>query len=288
MILTQLPVTKRANGMLNTNSRCLLQLIIWFSVFLTAIAVQNSYATTDEEALAKALFDESNKARKENGLIVLIEDMQLSVVGRTHSQDMMTRNYQSHYSPEGEGPDGRVRRLYPELLGSIGENIGGTEVINGSLDPIDKLAHDIVVAWLNSPEHRKNLLNSSFTHMGMGVAVKGESFIATQVLSEEFIVLSEPLPARVQSGSALLIKGSLRGQWISHDLDVFLILPNSKEQVLISETKALLGLVPLPVDMMDQKNFSVLAVFNHGTGVYQIGFGQSGEAYFPIGKIDVK
>ena len=244
-------------------------------------------AAVDADELAQAIFNETNRMRKENGRTELVDDAKLAFVAQAHSNDMMARNYKSHYNPEGEGPADRVRRLYPELLGDVGENLLGMEVENGELAPISELAKQTVEEWMNSPEHRENLLNPVFTHMAVAVSTRGESFLATQLLSREYIVLEKPLPKVANKNDVLEVTGGVQPAWDPSKLTVFLVLPNSKEEVKISGTQVSVGTAPLQ-PVVQGRNFTVDVEFNHGMGKYRIGFGQKGREYYPMGEIEVR
>lgn len=251
------------------------------------IVVSPVIATIDATELAQEILDEANRVRVENGRTALVDDARLEFVAQAHSDDMMARNYKSHYNPEGEGPADRVHRLYPEMLGDVGENLLGIEVENGVLAPVPALAKETVQEWMNSPEHRENLLNPIFTHMAVAVSTRGESFLATQLLSREYIVLEQPLPKAASENAVLEIKGEVQPAWDPSKLTVFLVLPNLKEEVKISETQVSVGTVPVDPTMRGS-NFVVEMRFNHGKGTYRIGFGQKGREYFPMGEISVK
>jgi len=249
--------------------------------------VSSVIATVDADELAQAIFDEANHVRKENGRTALVDDARLISVAQAHSDDMMARNYKSHYNPEGEGPADRVHRLYPELLGDVGENLLGMAIENGLLDPVPVLAKETVGEWMNSPEHRENLLNPVFTHMAVAVSTKGESFMATQLLSHEYIVLERPLPKTAKENDVLEIKGAVQPAWDSSKFTVFLVLPNPKEEVRISNTQVSVGTEPLKPEVQG-RNFVVMVEFNHGKGTYRIGFGQKGREYYPMGSVEVR
>ncbi len=244
-------------------------------------------AAVDADALAQAIFNQANRVRQENGRAVLVDDTNLESVAQAHSDDMMARNYKSHYNPEGEGPADRVHRLYPQMLGDVGENLLGMEIVNGELDPIAELAQQTVKEWMNSPEHRENLLNPIFTHMAVAVSARGESFLATQLLSREYIVLDQVLPKVAGENTVLEIQGEVRPAWDPLKLTVFLILPNPREEVKISETQVSVGTAPV-IPTMQGRNFVVSVEFNHGKGVYRIGFGQKGREYYPMGEIELR
>jgi len=45
----------------------------------------------------------------------------------------------------------------------------------------DNIAVQLIEEWMESPEHRANILNPGFTKMGVGVVVKGRYVYATQI-----------------------------------------------------------------------------------------------------------
>jgi uncharacterized protein YkwD len=86
-------------------------------------------------------------------------------VAYKHSLDMETRNYFSHYSPEGDGPGDRLDKAGISYSG-WGENIAagypsGDDVFNG---------------WFNSPGHKANMENPNWTHHGVGLAEGGGTY----------------------------------------------------------------------------------------------------------------
>ncbi len=57
--------------------------------------------------LEKQIHSLTNQYRTQNGLMVLTWDDKLSNIARSHSQDMASRDYFSHDSPEGQDPTDR-------------------------------------------------------------------------------------------------------------------------------------------------------------------------------------
>ncbi len=107
-----------------------------------------------------------NTIRAYRNLPVLVMDEQLRRVARRHSQDMRSRRYFDHKSPEGLLPWDRARAARIEFS-AVGENIA----LNvGTDDP----AGYAVKGWLDSPAHRAILLDEDeygWTHTGVGVAI---------------------------------------------------------------------------------------------------------------------
>jgi uncharacterized protein YkwD len=78
---------------------------------------------------------------------------------------MVARDYFEHTAPGGQTAVARILSsgFVPEGSGySVGENIAyGTGVLG--------TPREIVKAWMHSPEHRSNILDSAYRSEGMGV-----------------------------------------------------------------------------------------------------------------------
>lgn len=92
----------------------------------------------------------------------------LRCAARVHSQDMATRGYFSHDTPEGVSPFERMNMAGYEYS-AAGENIA-----SGYQTP-----QDVVQGWLDSPGHCNNMMNGGFTEIGVGY--HGEGVMWTQV-----------------------------------------------------------------------------------------------------------
>ena len=103
-----------------------------------------------------------NEIRVNNGLKPLIHDWQLSRVARYKSQDMQKNNYFSHTSPTYGSPFNMMNNF------GISYRTAGENIAKGYATP-----KAVVDAWMNSPGHRANILNSSYTHIGVGYVASG-------------------------------------------------------------------------------------------------------------------
>ena len=103
-----------------------------------------------------------NEIRVKNGLKPLTQDWQLSRVARYKSQDMKDNGYFSHISPTYGSPF-QMMKSFGISYRSAGENIA-----KGYATP-----KAVVDGWMNSSGHRANILNSSFTHIGVGYVAGG-------------------------------------------------------------------------------------------------------------------
>lgn len=103
-----------------------------------------------------------NEIRVQNGLKKLTEDWELSRVARYKSQDMKDNNYFSHTSPV-YGTPFQMMKSFGISYKTAGENIAKGQ----------KTPQAVVNAWMNSSGHRANILNSSYTKIGVGYVANG-------------------------------------------------------------------------------------------------------------------
>ena len=129
--------------------------------------------------LENQLLAETNKVRRQAGLKELKFDPQLALAARHHAQEMSQLNYFSHQSPTpaSKTPAMRLARAGSAVV-SMGENL--------ALVHQENVAGSAINGWMNSPGHRKNLLNPNFSHVGFGTATNNHGMeIVVQVLADE-------------------------------------------------------------------------------------------------------
>ncbi|MGB9880873.1 MAG: CAP domain-containing protein [Anaerolineae bacterium] len=112
----------------------------------------------------KRIVELINAEREKAGLNKLLVDPVLTEVARDRGRDMITRDYYSHYTPEGEGVwDWLGKRGYTYV--HVAENLSG-----GRESP--EVYHH---GFMNSQGHRDNILRPGLTHVGVGV-VRGLAY----------------------------------------------------------------------------------------------------------------
>lgn len=102
-----------------------------------------------------------NQERQKLGLSELVVDSKLIKVARDHAYDMWNRKYFSHYSPDGENVADRLKENDIKYIYAA-ENL--------ALAPTLQIAHQ---GLMDSDGHRKNILDSNFTKIGIGVVSNG-------------------------------------------------------------------------------------------------------------------
>jgi hypothetical protein len=100
----------------------------------------------------------TNQVREQYGLAPLKENPLLDEAAQAKAADMFKNNYFAHFSPTGISP-----WFWIDSSGYdyhyAGENL--------AMNFID--SQEVVKAWLNSPSHRENLLNSHYQDIGIAV-----------------------------------------------------------------------------------------------------------------------
>ncbi len=116
-----------------------------------------------------------NAERAKEGISPLAAEVTLAGIARAHSADMLTNNYFDHTSKSGCNAGCRLDKA-SYAWKSYGENI---HWMSGYTLSAAETANKIVQAWMNSSGHRANILKSTFTNVGVGIAVEGTKIYTT-------------------------------------------------------------------------------------------------------------
>jgi uncharacterized protein YkwD len=127
------------------------------------------HRTASTQALETDVLADMNAVRAAHGLRPLTLSARLSAAARQHTVEMARRGYFEHSSANGTSFDNRIARFYPVgqyRYWAVGENL-----LYSSPD-VD--APDAVKMWMQSPEHRANILRKSWREVGLS-AVHSDS-----------------------------------------------------------------------------------------------------------------
>ena len=109
--------------------------------------------------MAKEVVSLTNAQRKSAGLNALKSSGQLTMLAQLKAEDMAKNGYFSHTSPTyGSAFD--MMKAYGVSYKTAGENIAKGQ----------KSAQSVINGWMGSSGHRANILNSSYTEIGVGYA----------------------------------------------------------------------------------------------------------------------
>ncbi len=107
-----------------------------------------------------------NRERAEHGVAPLVANPRLEEAAESHCAELISDDYFAHISPSGETPVDRIRGTGyipgPSDGWVIGENLAW-----GTYDLSTPAA--IVAAWIASPGHLANILESQYTETGVGI-----------------------------------------------------------------------------------------------------------------------
>ncbi len=106
-----------------------------------------------------ALLAGTNQQRSGNGLSGLAINGQLNQAAQAKANDMSSRNYWSHNTPEGNPP-----WVFFDAAG-YSYSRAGENLAYGFLT-----SDETITGWMNSPSHRENVLNTGYTEVGFGFA----------------------------------------------------------------------------------------------------------------------
>ncbi len=110
-----------------------------------------------------------NKERQAAGCRPLAENTALNRAAQRHADDMFSRGYFSHVSLDGTQLMQRVQNA-----GFTG-NMVAENIAKGQ-----KSSQDVMHSWMNSPGHRANILNCSYTFIGIGIGGSAHPLIWVQ------------------------------------------------------------------------------------------------------------
>lgn len=151
---------------------------------------------------ASVLVDQTNNERQAQALSTLKTNPILERAAQLKVEDMVTRGYFSHNSPDGKTPWYWFEKAGYNYA-AAGENL--------AVNFVD--SQDVTNAWMQSPSHRANIMSGNYTEIGIAVMsgmYKGrEAIFVVQEFgrpsvvaqetpltpSEPIVVLSAPSPA---------------------------------------------------------------------------------------------
>jgi uncharacterized protein YkwD len=127
---------------------------------VTASQAMSSDPDGDVQRQARDLV---NRERRRAGCDDVTVDRRLIVAANRHAADMARRGYFAHEDPNGDRAGERVAAAGYEWS-RFGENIARGQ------DSV----YEVVDGWMNSPEHRENILDCRLHQVGVGLAFSAD------------------------------------------------------------------------------------------------------------------
>lgn len=176
------------------------------------------------EITVQKVIDQTNKKRQELGLTPLKYNSLLSQSATKKAQDMFTNNYWAHTSPTGTTPWDFIKSIGYKYS-AAGENLARDFYDTDSL----------IKAWMNSPTHRDNIVNSKYQEIGIGVVNGTLGGVKTTLVVQHF---GTPLIAVLPESQEKIPEKKLEKQEevITPEIPEVISLPQTPE-VLAQEKK---------------------------------------------------
>jgi uncharacterized protein YkwD len=132
-------------------------------VFLFAVPEAEHFARTtgglrDPERVRAEMLAEVNALRRKAGAPELRMNSALQKAAQAHAQDMLDRDFFAHKSPGNTTVRERATKAGYKWR-NIGENIAEGQ----------RSVDEVVTTWMDSPGHRRNMLEPKFRELGIGL-----------------------------------------------------------------------------------------------------------------------
>lgn len=137
----------------------LVSIVALFMVLVSPVRSTGSVLSSSTNITQERLLQETNKVRADKSASALSSNAQLQAAAQAKADDMTTRNYWSHQTPDGKDP------WYFIVQNGYAYTKAGENLAYGFDD-----ASQVTNGWLNSPSHRKNMLDNAYKEVGFGIA----------------------------------------------------------------------------------------------------------------------
>lgn len=135
------------------------------TAMVTPSVTDGHYTIGSPSAQEQEAYNYLTEDRNKNGRSTLELDPTLCYLARMKSQDMLTNGYFAHTSPTlGSASD--MLKNFGYAFSSVGENIAHHASVEKS--------H---AAFLSSEGHRRNMMSTSWTKVGIGVATDSNGYV---------------------------------------------------------------------------------------------------------------
>lgn len=150
--------------------------------FATRMGSKAPGGTTYRADLEGQLLAGINRFRVSKGKKPLAASNTFRMAARAHAADMALNNFVGHRSSHGEEFSSRMSALLGGgmmmTMPHLAENAARDSKAEGGTG---ERAQRLVQQWIDSPPHRKAMINGSFKHVSTGVVERGGKAYAVQI-----------------------------------------------------------------------------------------------------------
>jgi hypothetical protein len=147
-----------------SNKNSLIFSLFIFALFIFSMNIQTvvlglSKYSNLAAILSTSLIEMTNQERSNIALNTLTENELLNQAAQLKAEDMASKGYFAHTSPEGKRPHHWLQDVGYKYQ-YAGENLA----VNFAT------SKDVTVAWMNSPTHKANIIKPVYKDIGIGIA----------------------------------------------------------------------------------------------------------------------
>lgn len=204
----------------------ILVLTFGFSVF-QALLIRSSVEFT-AAVVPGVLVDLANKDREAEGLSDLTVNPVLEEAARMKAEHMAENEYFAHTSPDGLNPWYWFYRAGYNFV-NAGENLAVNFIDSG----------DVEKAWMDSPGHRENIMNGSFTEVGIA-AVPGhyknkKTIFVVQLFGTPAQAVVPAVTQAAPPTPILAITEDVQGASVSQVVSEPVVVPEETQEVSLAQ-----------------------------------------------------
>ena len=157
------------------------------------------------EITAQTVYDQTNARRLKEGLSELHYNPVLSESATSKAKNMFEENYWAHNSPSGKTPWDFFKAVDYQY------SIAGENLAKDFYD-----TDSMMRAWMNSPTHRANIVNSKYQEIGIGVVNGVLRGVKTTLVVQHFgtpqnglVFTTSPEEKNYQTGTKVLAQSDV-------------------------------------------------------------------------------
>ncbi|MGH7234352.1 MAG: CAP domain-containing protein [Candidatus Saccharimonadales bacterium] len=193
----------------------------FISGVITILASANAFGITSGEIIAL-----TNQERAAASLPALNINADLMVSSAAKAQDMINRDYWAHYAPDGTSPW--------DFISQSGYNYtrAGENLAMGYTSD-----QDVMTAWMNSPEHRANILDPYYKDIGVAVIqgmLLGQETILVVAHYATPAYIPSPAPVAKPAGSVKAVNLALASPATASSRPAKLAVFEAKPQTVVT------------------------------------------------------
>ncbi|PYE82262.1 CAP domain-containing protein [Pseudoroseicyclus aestuarii] len=201
------------------------------------LAAGPAAAQDDLEGLREHALTLVNEDRQAQGLDPLEAGETLDEIAQNHAEAMLDQGFYAHVAPDGTTPRDRFIAAGGSEMLLVAENIARCE---GCGAPDAARIEALQEGWMNSPEHRENILDPGLASFGFGIVQEDGALYAVQDFSGPGQAEGAPL----EGGATPVLLEPVNAARAERDLP-----PLAEDEALVSSAEALLpeGAIEAPL-----------------------------------------